>query len=109
MQCALRDALVEAGYVHDFESATGGAWRVNALKGAGVITIASQPDAPKLSDDIWVLCRHDDPIEYDSAEDLVNIVARFKCIEYFTICEQNSHLYAGVKGARDAENCPRNL
>lgn len=96
MQCALRDALVEAGYVHDFESATGGAWRVNAFKGAGVITIASQPDAPKLSDDMWVLCRNNDPIEYDSAEDLVKIVARFKSIEKFAICEQNRHLYGCV-------------
>ncbi len=89
-------ALIDAGYAHDFESVTGGAWQVHAFKGAGVITIASQPDAPELSDDCWVLCRHDDPIEYDSAEDLVKIIARFKSIDCFTICEQNRHLYGCV-------------
>lgn len=105
----LSAALNDAGYTVGFESTTGNAWQVRASKGANTITIVRQTDAPELTDDLWILCRHDDPIDYSSAEVLVSIIERFKCIEYFTICEQSSHLYAGVKGARDAENCPRNL
>lgn len=96
MRSALQVALIEAGYAHDFESVPGTTWRVRAVKDVNAFTIVSLTKAPESSDDIWVLCRHDDPIEYDSAGDLVNIVARFKSIEKFAICEQNRHLYACV-------------